>query len=87
MPVQTLSPQQVRLLCKAATQGGTLCSFITIEDGEEEAAEFMAIKGLEEAGLLVQTRRDSDWSDCWAEAEWALTVAGSMAAGRAGAWS
>jgi hypothetical protein len=83
MSVRSLSLEQVRLLCKAAGQGGTLTSFITIDDNDEQAAEFMAIKGLEEAGLVVQTRRDSDLSDSWAEAEWALTVAGNMAATRA----
>ena len=76
MPNEPLSPEQVRLLLKAASHGGTLSSFITIDDDDAEAAEFMAIKGLEEAGLVVQTRRDSDASDQWARAWWALTTAG-----------
>ena len=76
----SLSAEQVLLLSKATIQGGTLSSFITVDDDDEQSAEFMAIKGLEEAGLVVQTRRDSDHSDCWAEAEWALTPAGGLAA-------
>ena len=78
-------------LAKAAVAGSVDGQMVDlarpVEDGEEEAAEFMAIKGLAEAGLLVQTRRESDWCDTWAEAEWALTISGNMAAARAGAGS